>query len=108
MPDYKKKKAVKKPAKKVVKKATVKKATVKKVTPKKTPKKVVKKTTTKRTTKTVNGPNDSNTLKRLRKMHPNNRIVPIRNSSSYRMYARSGSGSVTITPGARMNRPLKK
>ena len=50
---------------------------------------------------------DSATLKRLRKSYPNNAVVPIRNSSSYRIIGKNGRGSMTITPGKR-KKPKKK
>jgi len=44
---------------------------------------------------------DSATLNRLRKQYPNNAVVPIRNSSSYRVIGKDGRGSMTVTPGRR-------
>ncbi len=49
--------------------------------------------------KRANGANDSATLKRLRRQHPNSHVTPIRNSSNYRLVSKKGGASVTITPG---------
>lgn len=47
---------------------------------------------------------DSATLKRLRKQYPNNEVVPIRNSSKYRVIGKGGTGSVTLTPGKKVKK----
>ena len=93
MPDPKKKKTV------VKKKPVVRKKTPPKKKPVVKKKSVVKKSPSSKYMKVRK--DDSATLNRLRKQYPNNAVVPIRNSSSYRVIGKGGRGSMTVTPGRR-------
>ena len=42
---------------------------------------------------------DSKTIKRLRKEYPKYDVFPRRNSNSYMLRSKSGTGSFTLTPG---------